>query len=71
MKFEEKLKQLEEIVKILEDENTPLDIAIVKFEEGMNLMNELKDYLKKAEEKIKLLLRNEEGKLNLEDGEIN
>ena len=42
MNFEEKLKKLEEIVKILEDDNTPLDTAIKKFEEGIKLMNELR-----------------------------
>ncbi len=70
MNFEEKLKKLEEIVRILEDDNTPLDLAIKKFEEGMNLMKELKEYLNKAEEKIKLLLKDEDGNLKLQDGEI-
>lgn len=70
MNFEDKLKKLEEIVKILENDNTPLDVAIMKFEEGMKLMKELKEYLNNAEEKIKLLLKDEEGNLKIEDGEI-
>ncbi len=70
MNFEEKMKIREEIVKILEDDNTPLDVAIEKFEEGMLLLKELKEYLNKAEEKIKKLIVDEEGKFRLEDEDI-
>ena len=71
MNFEEKLKRLEEIVHLLEDERTPLEESLKLFEEGTQLFKELKDYLKKAEEKIEILIRDQMGNLvTNEDEEI-
>lgn len=50
--FEEHLKRLEEIVAILENDNTPLDDMLKVYEEGMLLTKKLREYLNKAELKI-------------------
>jgi len=63
MNFENKLKRLEEIVHLLEDEKTPLEEALKLFEEGNALFKELKAYLKKAEEKIDILIKDQMGTL--------
>ena len=50
--FEENLENLENIVKKLENGDIPLDEAIEKFNEGMNLANECNKILEKANETI-------------------
>lgn len=50
--FEDKLLRLEEIVKILDEDSETLEIQLQLFEEGNNLINELRDVLNKAELKI-------------------
>ena len=69
MNFEDKLKRLEEIVHLLEDEKTPLEEALKLFEEGNALFNELKAYLKKAEEKIEILIKDQMGTLTTDEDE--
>ena len=60
--FEEKIKLLEEIVKELESGEVPLDDAINKYTEAMNLAKDCSLKLKKVEEKVnKIMLDN--GKL--------
>jgi exodeoxyribonuclease VII small subunit len=58
--FEEKLERLEEIVAILDDSETTLEDMLKVYEEGINLTNELRDFLEKAELKIKELEKEEE-----------
>ena len=58
--FEEKLERLEEIVAILDDSETTLEDMLKVYEEGINLTNELRDFLEKAELKIKELKKEEE-----------
>lgn len=65
--FEENLESLENIVKKLESGDIPLDDAIEKFNEGMNLANECNKILEKANETITKAL-NKDG--NLENFEI-
>ena len=60
--FEESIKNLELIVKDLEDGNVPLDDAINKFNEAMNLVKICDEKLKNAEENVNKIL-NENGKL--------
>ena len=67
LNFEESLKQLEIIVKDLENGNVPLDDAINKFNEAMKLANNCNNKLKNAEERINKIL-NKDG--NLEDFKV-
>lgn len=62
MTFEESLKRLEEIVKDLENGNVPLDDAINKFKEAMDLSKTCNEKLKNAEENVNKILK-ENGKL--------
>ena len=65
--FEENLEQLEKIVKDLESGEVPLDDAIDKFNEAMKLAKACNDKLKKAEESVNKILK-EDG--SLEDFDI-
>jgi exodeoxyribonuclease VII small subunit len=60
--FEESLSNLEAIVKELENGSIPLDDAINKFTEAMNLSKNCNEKLKNAEENINKILK-ENGKL--------
>lgn len=62
LSFEESLKQLEGIVKDLENGNVELDDAINKFTEAMKLAKVCNDKLKNAEDNINKILK-ENGKL--------
>ena len=62
LSFEESLKQLETIVKDLENGNIDLDNAISKFNDAMLLANTCNTKLKNAEESINKIL-NKEGEL--------
>lgn len=55
MNFEEALKRLEEIVKILEKGETSLDDSISLFEEGMSLKDFCEKKLASCERKIKII----------------
>ena len=68
-KFEQALAKLEGIVGQMEDENIGLDEALRKFEEGIRLVRFCKAKLEKAEKKIEILLRDEDGSLRREDFE--
>jgi len=65
--FEEKLKKLENIVKTLEDENTPLEDAIKFFEEGVEISKELNEKLIEVKGKIELIKKDAENKIKLEE----
>jgi len=60
--FEKALEQLEQIVADLESEDLPLEKALKKFEEGIQLSNFCSSKLDDTEKKITLLLQNEKGK---------
>lgn len=60
--FEESMKELETIVKDLENGNIPLDDAINKFNEAMILAKSCNDKLKNAEENVNKILK-ENGEL--------
>lgn len=59
--FEKSLKQLEQIVKELESGNLPLEKAMKKFEEGVNLSKHCSEKLDETEKKISVLLRDNKG----------
>jgi exodeoxyribonuclease VII small subunit len=55
MNFSEKLENLDEILRQLEEGNLPLDEALAVFERGIALVREARDFLEKAEQKVTLL----------------
>ncbi|MDD3776940.1 MAG: exodeoxyribonuclease VII small subunit [Actinomycetota bacterium] len=63
MDFEKALKQLEKLVKELEDENISLESAMEKFETGIKLSSFCLNKLNEAEKKIEELSHSENGKL--------
>ena len=62
--FEQSLKQLERIVQELEDGDLPLEKAIKKFEEGIELTKFCSRKLDETEKKISILLKNAEGRIS-------
>ncbi len=65
--FEDALKRLEDIVTELESGDIPLDKSIKTFEEGSKLVNLCLSKLDNAEKKIKKLVKDDTGKLKLDD----
>ena len=61
--FEQSLKQLEKIVQELESGDLPLEKAIKKFEEGIQLSKFCSRKLDETEERINVLMRDEEGEI--------
>jgi len=59
--FEESLAQLEEIVGILERNDTPLEKAIALFEDGIAISNQCTKKIEQAENKVKALVQTEAG----------
>ncbi len=59
--FEKALQQLEQIVADLESEDLPLEKALKKFEEGIQLSKLCSARLDETEKKITLLLQDEDG----------
>ena len=58
IKFEDAIKQLEEIAKDLENGELGLDESVKKFEDGMKLSKVCNKMLTEAEKKINLLIEN-------------
>ena len=67
MKFEEALKKLEKIVQDLEDGDLPLDEALGRYEEGIKLSKACAKKLEVARKKVEILLKNEDGSVELRD----
>ncbi len=63
MTFEAAMVRLEEIVRALESGNAPLDVSLGLFEEGVALVKLCNHRLDTAEQKVKLLVRNENGEM--------
>ena len=70
MKFEEAIKKLEKIVADLEKDDITLDNALRKFEEGVKLSKCCTKKLKDVENKIEILMKNDEGKITKKPFEI-
>lgn len=61
-KFEDKIKELEEIIGVLENGESSLDESISKYTSAMKLVKECDEELKQIEEKV--------NKIVLEDGSL-
>jgi exodeoxyribonuclease VII small subunit len=61
--FEQSLKQLEQIVSELESGDLPLEVAIKKFEEGMELSRFCSQKLEETERRITILMKDGSGNL--------
>ncbi|MBQ8640846.1 MAG: exodeoxyribonuclease VII small subunit [Clostridia bacterium] len=61
MTFEAAMARLEEIVRALESGNTPLDISLSLFEEGVALVKLCNSRLDHAEQRVKILTMGENG----------
>lgn len=59
--FETALSRLEEIVHELEHGEAPLDKSLTLFEEGVELVKLCGNELDKAEQKVSILIKNEDG----------
>ena len=63
MSFENGLKELEDIVKKLEDGDVSLDEMLDLFEQGIARTKECNQQLKEAEQKISILVKNTSGEM--------
>lgn len=61
MAFEPALARLEEIVRLLESGNAPLDESLSLFEEAVSLVKLCNSKLDSAEQKVKILVNGENG----------
>ncbi len=59
--FEASLKELEKIVRRLEDGDLPLEESLKLFESGVKLSRECQERLNQAERRIEVLLADENG----------
>jgi len=59
--FEDALKKLEKIVEKLEHGNLPLEEAMEAFTEGVQLVKYCNQKLDEAENKVQMLLKDEQG----------
>jgi exodeoxyribonuclease VII small subunit len=62
--FEQAMKQLEQIVEALESGDLPLEKAISKFEEGIQLSKFCSNMLDETERKITILTQSEESDIS-------
>ena len=65
--FEEALAKLEEIVRLLESGNAPLDKSLELFEEGVALVKMCNSKLDNVEQRIKILSKGELGEIEERD----
>ncbi len=65
-KFEEALEELEKVVERLESGELSLEDSLAAFEEGVRLVKYCNQKLDEVEKKIELLVKDKEGKLQLE-----
>ncbi len=61
--FEKAMAELEETVRSLEDGKLTLDESLKAFEKGIKLVNACNEKLNSAEQKIKILLTDENGEI--------
>ena len=61
--FEDNMKKLEQIATELEKGDLDLDTSVAKFEEVMKLSKECSEMLEKAEKRITMLIKGENGEL--------
>jgi len=61
MTFEESLKALEELVKMLENGNLDLDKSLDIYEEAVKLRDHCRDILEKSERRVRKIMETSEG----------
>ena len=66
MSFEDKIKELEEIVDRLDEGSLSLEESILLFEKGVKLSKACQRMLNSAEKKVNVLLTDEDGKISKE-----
>lgn len=64
--FEKNLKELEEVVRSLESSDVTLDEMLSLFEKGITLTKSCTSQLDKAEQKINILVKGENGEMREE-----
>ena len=64
--FETSLKELETIVKQLEEGDMPLEESLKLFETGVRLSRECRERLNNAERRIEVLMKEADGSISLE-----
>ncbi len=64
--FEQAMRQLEKIVQELESGEMPLEKAMSKFEEGIQLSRYCSKKLDETQEKINMLVEDKDGRLTTE-----
>jgi len=64
-KFEEALKELEEIVRKMESGDLTLEESLKSFEEGVRLSRFCSERLDEAERRVEILLKSEEGLVDI------
>ncbi|HSK74315.1 MAG TPA: exodeoxyribonuclease VII small subunit [Pyrinomonadaceae bacterium] len=64
--FEASLKELEKIVRRLEEGDLPLEESLKLFETGVRLSRECQERLNQAERRIEVLLQDEDGNPSLQ-----
>ena len=69
LNFEGAMDRLETIVEQMESGKLPLEDLIVRYEEGMNLVQICQERLATAEQKIEIIARNNAGKPVVKDFE--
>ena len=65
--FEEKLERLEEISRLMEESKLTLKDSVELYDEAQVLIRELHDELKDANERVKILTGETDGKAEIED----
>jgi exodeoxyribonuclease VII small subunit len=61
--LEKELKQLERIVSAMESADLPLEKALSQFEQGIACVKKCQDLLKRAEQRIEILTREQNDEL--------
>lgn len=67
MTFEAAMARLEEIVRLLESGNAPLDVSLSLYEEGVALVRLCNNRLDHAEQRVKILSFSENGEVTEND----
>ncbi len=67
VRFEESLSRLEEILRCLESGDTALDEMLKLYEEGIALIRGCNEQLENAEQKVRMITLQADGKVALSD----
>lgn len=67
MTFETAIARLEEIVRLLESGNAPLDVSLSLYEEGVALVRLCSSRLDNAQQRVKILTTGPDGSMTEQD----